>query len=750
MTRADRHGRPCDECNVGPNSEVHNTGEVWASMLWECYAALLDDTLGGTPRLTFAEAQGRMRDYLVASLKMTPNQPTFVEARDAVLAVAAANDLVDHALFCAAFAKRGLGQGAVAPDRFSSNNSGVVESFSCQNQLEIVDVALAIPAGCDADSYLDDGETGVLSVTIRNNGGGPLTATSAQVTTAHPLVTIANGGVIAFPTTVPWEEATGTVNISIAGAVGIEDFRLDVDVSDPSVSLPVPGTSLLVRANADEVLAASATDDVEASQTLWTSAGSGGPWTREQIETTPPLEFVWSGPDVTGVTDFALTSPPLQVANIGSFGFTFQHRHDFEAGFDGGVLELSDDGGMTWTDIGSFAMPGYTGTIDGSSGSPIALQPAYTGQSAGYPAFVTVTVDLGISYQGQTVQVRFRLATDQATGGGPWQIDDVAFPGIVGTPFAAVVPDAPCVVDADGDGYDSSVDCDDLDDMVNPGATEVPGDGVDQNCDGVELCFVDADGDGFRPNAGATVTSADLDCDDPGEAGAGDPVGDCNDAAPGVHPGAPEVCNDLVDNDCDNLADCADSTCVLHPSCPEPASLCTGGPFVCKSPGLTKLSIKNDAQNPRDLMTFTWTVGDATTPEELGDPSVDTRYTVCVWDDVAGTPTLVMEMEAPPASNCSGRPCWRPFAGGTGFRYRDPGLLPDGIQQVKIKSGALGKSRMLVRARGDMLPDPPMPFKQEPRITVQVVNSLGYCWGTHYVTAPLVNTGAALVAKERP
>ncbi|HSB27765.1 MAG TPA: M36 family metallopeptidase, partial [Pyrinomonadaceae bacterium] len=48
------------------NSEVHNTGEVWASMLWECYAALLRDTLGNTPRLTFSDAQQRMKDYLVA------------------------------------------------------------------------------------------------------------------------------------------------------------------------------------------------------------------------------------------------------------------------------------------------------------------------------------------------------------------------------------------------------------------------------------------------------------------------------------------------------------------------------------------------------------------------------------------------------------------------------------------------------------------------------------------------------------
>ena len=69
------------------NAEAHNTGEVWATMLWECYAALLRDS----PRLTFDEARNRMRGYLVASLKLTPINPTLLEARDALLAVAFAD-----------------------------------------------------------------------------------------------------------------------------------------------------------------------------------------------------------------------------------------------------------------------------------------------------------------------------------------------------------------------------------------------------------------------------------------------------------------------------------------------------------------------------------------------------------------------------------------------------------------------------------------------------------------------------------
>ena len=64
--------------------------------------------------------------------------------------------------------------------------------------------------------------------------------------------------------------------------------------------------------------------------------------------------------------------------------------------------------------------------------------------------------------------------------------------------------------------------------------------------------------------------------------------------------------------------------------------------------------------------------------------------------------------------------------------------------------GALGKAKVSVVARGAVLPDPPMPFQHDPTITIQVVNSVGSCWGVDYVTPPQVNASTRLVARERP
>ncbi len=102
--------------------------------------------------------------------------------------------------------------------------------------------------------------------------------------------------------------------------------------------------------------------------------------------------------------------------------------------------------------------------------------------------------------------------------------------------------------DGDSDGYaDDSCggdDCDDADNTVYPGATEICGDTIDQDCDGSDLVCTcdDVDGDGY---------------DD--EACGGD---DCNDADDSIYPGADEICDDTIDQDCngsDLACNCPDN-----------------------------------------------------------------------------------------------------------------------------------------------------------------------------------------------
>jgi hypothetical protein len=84
---------------------------------------------------------------------------------------------------------------------------------------------------------------------------------------------------------------------------------------------------------------------------------------------------------------------------------------------------------------------------------------------------------------------------------------------------------------------------------MQPGATEIVGDEVDQDCNGQEVCYRDSDNDGYRLTA--TVSSSDVDCADSGEARVSEPSGDCNDADAAIYPGAPDPPGDGTDSDCD-------------------------------------------------------------------------------------------------------------------------------------------------------------------------------------------------------
>src|SRR5205814_2165470 len=87
----------------GQNSEVHNAGEIWCSMMFDAYVALLKNAPSHSPARTFAEARRQMQRYVVAGLMMTPKDATYTEQRDAILAAAAASDKGDAKLLVDAF-----------------------------------------------------------------------------------------------------------------------------------------------------------------------------------------------------------------------------------------------------------------------------------------------------------------------------------------------------------------------------------------------------------------------------------------------------------------------------------------------------------------------------------------------------------------------------------------------------------------------------------------------------------------------
>lgn len=159
-------------------------------------------------------------------------------------------------------------------------------------------------------------------------------------------------------------------------------------------------------------------------------------------------EHAWfseAGPDAL-FKDDRLVSPPQQIA--ASSRLAFWHRFELEEGFDGGVLEISVDGGSSWTDLAPHIRAGgYTDTLD--LGNPLGARPAWTGSSGGLSR---VVVDLG-AFAGPDRLIRWRLACDSTTVGSPvgWLVDDVE---ITATPDACLARDA-CGGAIFADGFES-------------------------------------------------------------------------------------------------------------------------------------------------------------------------------------------------------------------------------------------------------------------------------------------------------
>lgn len=117
-----------------------------------------------------------------------------------------------------------------------------------------------------------------------------------------------------------------------------------------------------------------------------------------------------------------------------------------------------------------------------------------------------------------------------------------------GTPIATVGSCDPRALLSDTDD-----DCDDYANDVFPGANDLPGDGVAQDCDGADAvdCYDDGDRDGFGDPEVPTGADTSGTC----PAGSSGQPSDCDDDDPDVRPGAVEVPDNDLDDDCDGGVD---------------------------------------------------------------------------------------------------------------------------------------------------------------------------------------------------
>jgi extracellular elastinolytic metalloproteinase len=379
--------------------EPHNVGEIWCTVLWEMTWEMIQLD-GINPNLYNPAATGGNSAALklvVEGMRLQPCSPGFLDARDAILR---ADTLFFASRYsCAiwrAFAKRGMGRYAQQgssnsiSDQLADYSPDATNLILTQGSVSVpetqnivynnrVTAGACIPI---ANYYITD----TLPTTVTYVSGGTYTAASRSV--SFSPVTLSPGQ---------------TQNYSFTVAINAGTWFAPVDhVNDVVAGTTIPATwTATANTTTPNVWAVSTSQSHSAPNSYFATDPTNV--ATEQILTTTSAYTLSSG---------ASSYPTL----------SFWHRYNSEDGWDGGVVEISINGGTTWADLGSkMVLNGYNSSL--GIGSTLANRPAFTGNSN---TFIQTKINLS-AFAGLSVKFRFRFASDDNTApvGGGWFVDDI-------------------------------------------------------------------------------------------------------------------------------------------------------------------------------------------------------------------------------------------------------------------------------------------------------------------------------------
>ena len=297
----------------------------------------------------------------------------------------------------------------------------------------------------------DPGETVTVSLPLQNVGD---TATTNLTATLQ-----ATGGV-----TNPNPAAQNYGVLPPLGMATTRNFTFTVDpnqicgstitltwlVNDGATNYPnvvktfIVGTPVQVTENFDGVTA----PNLPAGWTTTQDSGTTITWTTTATGPNSAPNSAFANDPAT-VNMSSLVSPMVPISSTSS-RLSFKNKYITESTFDGMVLEMAIGAGA-FQDIitagGSFVSGGYNATISTAFASPIAGRMAWSGTSAG--GYIDTAVNLPAAANGQMVQFRWRMASDNSVAATGVNVDDVVIlNGYVCTAGSSVRSRA----DFDGDG----------------------------------------------------------------------------------------------------------------------------------------------------------------------------------------------------------------------------------------------------------------------------------------------------------
>ena len=237
----------------------------------------------------------------------------------------------------------------------------------------------------------------------------------------------------------------GTAGITAGDCVEVGDATaaVEMSVSPPAAPTPVDAPVCATGTVPTDLFA----DDMEnrasgnwSLQSGWYYSQDPNPYDWDPSYATSGTHNLW-GDDPGGVSDASIAMTRSVAVPAGATAYLrFNHAYGFDddstGAYDGGMVEISTNNGVSYSDIGGLMTDNpYNGTIATISNNPLEGRAAYVRESNGY---VSSRATLS-SLAGRAVRFRFRIATDGVASDYGWFVDDVriytcAPPGSTGTP----------------------------------------------------------------------------------------------------------------------------------------------------------------------------------------------------------------------------------------------------------------------------------------------------------------------------
>ena len=391
------------------STSPHNRGEIWCATLWDMtWNIIQQNGVINSNIYDFPGGGGNTiaMKLVMEGLKLQQCSPGFIDGRNAILQ--ADINLYGGTYQCVikeAFRRRGMGEGASQGS--SSSVTDQVPSF--------VSSGATLTLLQNGITSTPEGQN--INYTNRLVNGNCEALTNYLITDTLPtnitFISATNGGIYnAGNRVVSW-----TVNQATGTSV---DYNFVVNINTGAY---FPSQTLL-----NEPVPAS----MPASWIAITTVPSGGTlWTVSTLESqSAPNSFFCSNETLATDKRLELTSSILLPASNGLV-LSFWHRFNTEASWDGGVVEISTNGGSSWIDLGTFMTTnGYNGGLGAGTGNNLSNRAAFTGY---IPSFINTSLNLA-SFASQSIKVRFRFASDDnTTAPSPpegWFVDDILLQNI--------------------------------------------------------------------------------------------------------------------------------------------------------------------------------------------------------------------------------------------------------------------------------------------------------------------------------